>query len=258
MSYFASTKDFGLEVAQEKIIGKKQAGKFGRLTNIDTGDTFPKDLWNGDAVYTGFPTGAAETIEVFSSSANDTSGGTGGRLLRLHNLLDGDGNAMPAVDITLNGTTPVSAGAQTYSRCSRAMIHEVGSTGSNEGEITIRHSTTTANVFAVMPIGFNATHIMAYTVPAGQTLYVHRGYVALTRAAGNDGSAAATVQGRVYGESAFISRRLMDITHANPYKYENNGYMIFTARTDLKVSVNSVSDNDTIISSEYDGYLVAD
>ncbi|MBT7350631.1 hypothetical protein HN803_07680 [candidate division WWE3 bacterium] len=257
MSYLENIS-YALKIAKGEIPGTAQISKFGRLTNIDTGDTFPKDLWNGDAVYSGFPTGAAETMEIFSSDATDTSVGTGAREVVVRNLLDENGVLMPDITVALNGTTPVSLGAQTYSRCSRVWVSDVGSGEANAGEITLRHTTTTTNIFALMPIGFNATSIMAYTVPAGSTLYVKRGNISLIRTSGSPGSGTATVRSREYGSTVFVSNRVIDIATGFPYKFENNGFMVFSARTDLKVTVENVSDNDTSIASDFDGYLIED
>lgn len=138
-------------------------GKTGRNTDIDTA-TAPEDLCDGGGVYTGFPvTGSAETLEVFSSDANDTAAGTGARTLRLFGL---DANYVQITeDVTLNGVTPVTT-TQTFWRMHRAQVLTAGSGGFNAGTITVRHSTTTANVFCVVPIGYSRSQMGGYTVPA--------------------------------------------------------------------------------------------
>lgn len=256
VNMFSSDDTFQLRAAIGEIPGVEQTDKFGRLSNIDTA-TPPTDLWNGGGTYTGFPLGAAETLEIFSGSANDSAAGTGARTVVIGNLRDGDGNEMPDVTITLNGLTPVSLGAQTYSRSSRTRVKTAGSNGANEGEITLRHASTITNIFAVMPIGINSTTIMAFTVPAGKTLVIHRGYISLARASGAAGSANVTIRTREFiADAPFVSVRDVEVTNGSPYFFSNGGFFVFPERTDLKVTIESVSDNDTIIASEYDGYLV--
>lgn len=78
----------------------------------------------------------------------------------------------------LDGQTPVTS-VNSYIRCSVAIILTAGSSGYNEGEITGHQSTTTANVFFVMPIESNRTLICAYTVPANKKAYVTGGFATL-------------------------------------------------------------------------------
>lgn len=56
-------------IVEDRVPGRSYVLKFGRNVDIDTA-TVPEDLWNGGGVYAGFPTGAAEEFEVFSSSAS--------------------------------------------------------------------------------------------------------------------------------------------------------------------------------------------
>jgi len=248
--------EFEFEAAKGAIKRLSVADKFGRVVDVDTGET-PTDIWTTIGTYPGFPTGDPETLEVFSSDVNDTGAGTGARTISIRNLLNDDGEPMPDITVTLNGTTPVSLGAELYYRCSRMRVETVGVSGHNEGTITVRHTTTTANIFAVMPAERNTTTLMAYTIPVGFELYVKRGNITLARASGAAGSANCTIRVREHGsDKPFVALRDIEITDSSPYKFENNGYMTFSARVDLKVTVESVSDNDTIVSSEFDGYLL--
>jgi len=249
--------DFLFEIQRGNISGYTWVDKFGRIDNVDT-TTPPVDIWNGGGVYTGFPA-EVETLEIRSSSANDVSGGTGAQVVTVRKLLDGDKELMADVDVTMNGTSWVSVGTQTYSRCSRLRVKTVGSAGHNVGDITLRHTTTTANIFCVMPATKNTTVIMADTVPAGKTLYVARGYVSMSLARGAAGSANVEVRVRSpVANSPFIALRDVEITQASPYFFEHNGYFVIPEKSDFKVSVADVSDNNTQFSSEYNGFTVDD
>jgi hypothetical protein len=245
--------DLFLEMAQGTIIGHEHFDKFGKNSDIDTASG--EDIWGGGGIYTGFPTGAAETMEVFSSDVDDTGAGTGARTVTIYNLLDSTGAQSPNITVTLNGTTPVLLGAITYYRGgTRIRVITAGSTGSNEGTLTLRHTTTTANIFAVMPVGNNQTAILAFTVPLGKTLYIHRINIQLSRASGAAGSASMSLRARQDGE-VFNAIIIPEVTEASPYTAIDS-WTVVTERTDVKLRCESVSDNNTIISGEIEGVLI--
>jgi len=254
MTYIGN-KDFALEVAKGNIEGTAIFEKYGRNSDIDI-NSAPQDVWNGQDEYTGFPTGSAETLEIFSSKANDTSAGTGARTVTIYNLLDSTGAEMPDITVSLNGTTPVSLGAGLYYRGgSRIKVITAGSGGENKGEITLRHTTTTANIFAVMPAGRNQTAIACYTVPLGKTLYIRRMDFRMARANGSAGSVNMTFRARQHN-GVFNAVVSPEITSAVEYNFSNDGYYVFEERTDVKCRCEDVSDNNTIITAEFGGYLI--
>lgn len=112
------------------------------------------------------PTQAAEALNVVSGSASDTSAGTGARTVRVEGL-NATGDWTEEV-ITLNGTTPVVT-TSTWLRVVRAYIVAAGSGATNAGAITVKHNTTTANVFAVIKAGRGMSMNAVFTVPAGKT-----------------------------------------------------------------------------------------
>ena len=114
------------------------------------------------------------------ANANDT----GAAVVRLDSLLDEDYAAQSSKYVVLNGTTGVTVTGN-YMRCPRARIILSGSSGWNEGTITVRQATTTANVFCVMPATLNQTTIGAFTIPAGKVGILKRVRVGLVRAIGS-------------------------------------------------------------------------
>ncbi len=254
--FYGIPADFNLEVKKGNVYKHTTFDKYGRNSDIDTGTA--EDIWNGGTDYTGFPTGSAETMEIYSSDANDTVAGTGARTVTIYNLRDGTGAIMPDITVNMNGTTAVSLGAQTYYRGgTRMKVRTAGSGGENAGTLTLRHTTTTANIFAVMPIGMNQTAIAAYTVPLGYTLYIQRIAFQMARASGAAGSAFMSLRARPDGE-VFQSIITPEITDSASYVWENNGFYKCEALTDIKVRCESVSDNNTIISADLGGTLVED
>jgi hypothetical protein len=90
---------------------------------------------------------------------------TGAAAVEIEFLLDSDFDNETSEYIILNGTTPVDSVGTDYIRNSRIEVLIAGSAGGNVGTITSRQATTTANIFDVMPIGYNETMVCAYTIP---------------------------------------------------------------------------------------------
>ncbi len=245
---------FLIEVSKGNVPGYSTFHKFGRNPDIDTGDA-PTDIWYSGGEYTGFPS-ETETMEIFSSSPDDTLLGTGARTVTISNLLDSGDNELPDVVVQLDGTTPVSLGAQTYHRCSNFSVTTAGSGNSNLGIITLRHTTTTANIFGAMAIGLGQTQLFAYTVPAGKSLFVPDFEVEMSRANGSPGSANVHVTVRDYGSNVWRVIRNAEITNSHGLNFNSKAYFVGLEKQDIKVIVVSVSDNNTIITGGSDGFLV--
>lgn len=159
---------FDLQVARGLFEGWSIELKSGRNPDVDTA-TVPEDVWNGGGVYTGFPTGAPEELQVVSSSASDTG------VLTFTYLASNTATAWQTASVQLNGTTPVNTGIVAYRVHTARYAPSVNpSTTFNAGTITVRHRTTTANVFLAIPIRTSQSYMTGYTVPAGSTGFVKR------------------------------------------------------------------------------------
>lgn len=159
--------DSEVAVAHGLLYGYQLVNKFGENADVDAAE----DIWDGGGNYTGFPTtGSAETVTLISSSASDTSNGTGMRTATVFGL-DGNYNQVQET-VTLNGTLGATT-TQTFWRVHRITGITAGSSGTNVGTITTRHTTTTANVFSVMPIGAGQSRSTAFTIPSGYTGYLN-------------------------------------------------------------------------------------
>lgn len=226
--------DWYTQVAEGKITGYSIVNKFGENTDIDNGSV-PEDVWNGGGLYTGFPTGAAETIEVFSSDANDTSAGTGARTIRVYGL---DANYVEQQeDITLNGVTP-GVTTNTYMRVHRIYVLTVGSGGVNAGDITCRHTTTTVNVFAILPAGVAQTRLAAFTIPSGKTGYIQR---VTAEALGNSSvSVSASLEVRTFG-GPFRPVRHYNVNNTFPLVDVIPGGVVATEKSDIVIRIDSTN-----------------
>ncbi len=158
--------DFNLWVAQGLYEGYTNTIKDGYIKDVDTG-TVPEDISNElNGPYQGFPTGAPQPGEVIVTGA-DT-----GTLFYFY-------MAAPTDTDYLFGTLAIS-GAGTY-----ALGHNVWRNNfmyfisnnpatSNVGEITLRNTITTTNIFSKIDPGIGQSYCSAYTVPANSAVHLDR------------------------------------------------------------------------------------
>lgn len=258
----------GTAFDQEVVEGQRQGydvrNKFGRNSDIDTA-VLPVDIWRGGeraygSIYTGFPIKVAyETLEVLSTSANDTAAGSGARTVKLVGL-DGEpgdnfGKRITET-VTLNGTTPVETTNKFY-RCTRAIVMTSGADNQNfnDGDLIGRGSVTNADVFFRMPLGTNQTQIACDTVPAGRTGYLKNIDVEMSRA--NTGTAIGALWVREYEASPRLIRQF-SVSNGSSLSKEIYGGLVLPALTDVAVRITSVSNNSTDIQAYFDFLLVDD
>lgn len=244
MAYFG-TKDPQIEIAAGAISNYLRVNIAGRNADVDIG-TVPEDIWDGGGTYTGFPTGSAETITVVSTSANDTSAGTGARTIRIVGL-DASGNVQTE-DLTMNGLSNVTS-VNTFRRVHRCYVLTAGSGGTNAGVITGNHTTTTANVFFVMAASTSESEVAAYTIPTGYT-----GFLVRYRAE-PQGATAVTVECALWvRESSGAARLLRPFTVAtgSPSDFELYGGLSLPALTDITLRTTSSSANNVNITGSFD------
>lgn len=115
------------------------------------------------------------TVKVASTSANDTSAGSGLRTVTLIGL-DSAGAAQSET-ITLTGTTAATSSG-TYSAINGLRALTWGATNWNEGNVWVGSGTFTSGVPAVkffaMSTRANRSSAAYYVVPAGKTLYLQQ------------------------------------------------------------------------------------
>lgn len=173
---------FELQVARGQIAWHRAVTVWGYNPDIDTAE---ETVWADGGVMP-FPA-AASVIKISSSSANDTSAGTGARTVLISGL---DANYNEISDIvTLNGQTAVNT-SKSFLRINGMTVLTAGSGNANAGAIYAGDGIVTAGVPATIydeiQVGYNRALTAAYTVPNGYTAYVVNGGVS----AGQDGGTA--------------------------------------------------------------------
>jgi len=171
---------FGLQVSRGQIQGHSTVIVFGYNPDVDTSE---ETVWP-DGGTIPHPT-SESVLKISSSSANDTSAGTGARTVYIEGV---DGNyAVVSETVTLNGQTAVNT-TNSYLYVNRFYVVTVGSGGANAGNINAGTGTVTSGVPAVLydiiATGYNNRTTGHYCVPAGYTGYMTEGVFSAGQASG--------------------------------------------------------------------------
>jgi hypothetical protein len=155
-------------VARGQVAYHTPQFKFG--FNPDVDDSL-ETVWAEGGLYSYLS--AATVLKISSSSANDTSAGTGARTVQLYGL-DADYNEINET-VTLNGQTAVNT-TNEFLRINRIVVRSAGSGGQNAGVVYAGTGTVTsgvpANKYATVAAGDNQSLMALWTVPAGHTAYL--------------------------------------------------------------------------------------
>jgi hypothetical protein len=222
--------------------------KFGKNSDIDTGSV-PEDIWAVGGVYTGFVS-QREKVEIVSSSAEDSAAGTGCRSVFVSGL-DSDFN-IQTENVVPAGITPVDT-VGTYSRVNRLRCDEAGSSSSNVGLITARHTTTTANVFGTIIATAGQSEIGCYTVPAGYTGHLKQFRYSMFDSNTN----RSTVEFFIKNENGSELRiRPQSVSTSNDLSISPYGSYVFSEKTDLCGRVISIANNNGNMNFSFEMILV--
>jgi len=158
-----SAKDYLYSIARGDVAGRYPMHKFG--FNADIGTT-EEVLWSRGNTPFPYPT-VAQICSVFSDDNDDASTDTGARTIQIYGL---DTNyADQNETLTLNGTTRVLT-ANSYVRIFRGIVRSAGTSGYNEGTISIKAATD--SVICEVAAEQNQTLLSLWTVPANHTAYI--------------------------------------------------------------------------------------
>jgi hypothetical protein len=178
---FGKTEYFALQVARGQIPGHSAISIFGYNPDVDTTE---ESIWP-DGGTVPHPT-LASVLKISSSSADDTSAGTGARTVTIVGL-DGSYNQV-SESIILNGQTAVNT-TNSYLYVNGFYVASTGSGGANAGNINAGTGVVTAGVPAVLydiiATGYNNRTTAHYCVPAGYTGYLTTGVITTGQASGS-------------------------------------------------------------------------
>lgn len=213
--------DEGLEIAKGQINKLSHINKFGYNTAVGSSYQVLSDLGTDPLPAT------AAAVSVVSSSANDTAAGTGARTVEIQGL-DADYN-LQTLTVTLNGTTAVTTGSDTYIRVFRMRVVTAGTNETNVGNIT---ASIGGVDIAQIKADAGQSLMGIYTVPAGHNVYLTKFQASLSK------NQEAVVQLRTkggHGHDNGVWRVLGQFgTFANTIEYEYVVPLQFYQKTDIQ------------------------
>lgn len=233
---------YKFQITSNNVTGVKSVFNFGFNPDVDSA---LETIWDQGGLYV-YPTSAIQ-MKVSSTSANDTSAGTGARTVVVSGLDENYNEAEETV--TLNGQTEVLT-TTTFIRVFRASVTTAGSGGTAAGNIYIGTGTVTAGVpatvYAKITLGENQTLMALWTVPAGYTAYILKGSLSVGTANGNQYVTGRLVQ-RPFNE---VFKTAQKVTIANGFLDQE--YVIpvlFTEKTDIEARAFSSGTNNAVAAS---------
>jgi hypothetical protein len=197
------------------------------------------------------PPTTARVHDIASSSANDTTAGTGARTVAVIGL--NGSYAVTTETVTLNGTSNVAT-ANSYIIIYRMYVVTAGSGATNAGTITAT-AQTDATVTAQISIGAAQTLMAIYQVPAGKTAYLRRYYASLNNAtSATSGDVRLLVKpfGEVYQTKHIVG---LLSTGSSFVDYYYDLPLVITEKSLIKLSAES-SANNIDISGGFDLVLI--
>lgn len=235
--------------------------KYGRATDVDTGG--PTDIWDRanatDLQKTWTAPTAARVHNISSSSANDTSAGTGARTIRLFGMTSWDAFDSSEV-VTLNGTSDVAT-ASAYVIVHRMTVLTWGSAGPNVGVITAT-AATDATVTAQIGAGNGQTLMAVYGVASTHTLFMPNYYGSVVEQApgANERHVVMSVlvwRDPVTNPEAYTTQSTIGFSSrgGSPFSHEFAPYKQVPGPCVVKMQASATASN-LDVSAGFNGYLL--
>ena len=240
---------FELQVARGQVDGHKTLFKFG--VNGDVGTSI-ETVWAQGGTYV-YPA-AATVMKISSSSASDTSAGTGARTIAIFGL-DANYNEI-SESVLLDGQTAVNTG-NSYLRISRMYVTTAGSGETAVGTIYAGTGTVTsgvpATVYGTIAIGANQTQMSLWTVPAGYTLYLMGVFYTSGNATANAWTNFQLVQRPLGG--VFRQQSSARTAGSGDFVLDLHTPLAFAEKTDIEVRA-IASAGTSNVSAEFEGIYI--
>ena len=220
-----------LNISRDKVRGAYHIIKFGENLDVD-------GHWKQSGMVVDLYSylTSATVLTVTSTDGDDSASGTGARTVTVEGL-DANYNQVSET-LTVGG----GAGSVEFFRVFRAFVATSGSSGTNEGTISIAQGATTlAQIRAVgspSSTGLGQTFMSIYTVPAGYTGYIFDWNVSTAKA---DGDVFLVKKG--HNDNG--TWRSQDVMHTNQNSIERNYKfpLKIEEKADIEVRAYSATNN---------------
>lgn len=154
--------DYKMQIAEGAYSTRTVWNKFGYNTDVDSGAPEIIAAQGGSiAIMT-----TGDTLDVVSTSANDTLAGTGARVILITGI-DQDANVVEET-VVMNGTSTVTTTNQ-FLGVNRAVVVSSGTDQSNDGNITLTDTGGTVGIQGYLPSGTSVTEQCIFHTPIGHS-----------------------------------------------------------------------------------------
>ena len=197
---------------------------------------------HGDSVIDNWFPSSAQILSISSTSTEDSSTGTGARMLY---LVGTDDTHAQVIDmVALNGTTPVNSNL-TFRRVNFAQVIQAGSNATNTGTITISNSGQ--SIAAIQPTK-SKLHRSLYTIPSGNMLLIVNCFIQTEQ------DCYISLYQRFNG----VETELANFYMRSSFNYRLKPYLKLSQGSDLYCKVNLIAEPVKPILNTifYSGYLL--
>lgn len=210
--------DEGLEIAKGQLNKLSYVNKFGYNTAVGGSYEPITDLGTHN-----LPTSAA-AVSIVSASTDDASAGTGARTIEIQGI---DANYdLQTSTVTLNGTTAVTTGSDTYLRVFRMRVLTAGTGETNAGNII---ASIGGSDVAQISAGVGQTLMGVYTVPRGHNVYLVKFQASLSK----NQEAQVQLRTKAIDNGAWQVKGQFG-TFSNTINYEYVVPLVITQKTDIQ------------------------
>ena len=245
------TFSWAINISAGDVDGVSYIEKFGM--NIDV-DNNKETIWDGGGIYTYIET--AETVTVTSSAVQDNPTGTGARNVEIQGLSQAGAIIEEIVNL---GSTSVAA----FRRVFRVKVLSAGSSGVNEGTVSIT-SDDTSTVLAIIGLdgvgitasGRGQTFMALYTIPEGKTGYVTQWTVGAGKQNTDAIAMFMTRDPNAEGNGSWNARDIITVS-ATTYSKNYTIPLKIVAGCDIEVRAYSTT-NNSLVSSTFNLILYDD
>jgi len=224
------SSDFILNIAKGNVPGHAIRFAVAESTLINTTDSTLWDISDGFV----WPT-AGEAWEIVSSSASDTSAGTGARSIVITGL-DDSYNRQTEI-ITPNGTSAVATTRTDWLRIESIIVISSGSNEANVGTITLRILSAGNTRSTILPDNGRSFNGF-YTAPVGKTAFILQ-TVAFTPK-GEDTTITTKIRG--FGTNTWLSGG-QSPTYQSAVRLSFASFPAFPEKSDLEFTAKSTNTN---------------
>lgn len=246
-AYLNVGQPFNLQVNQGLIAGHSVVDKFGENPSVDTGTT-PEDIWEAGGLYNYDADGTAPIVSLISDNILDTQD-------ILITGLDVNGVETEQI-ITLTGTTRAALTTPLWRVYRMINVSPTNLTGTAYCYIGTGGVPVLADIRAIIDNGNNQTLMALYTVPKGFVGYLYKGELGQSRGQTAGESRLAYFSRRFGG--AFTIKKRVNVTNTGSSIYQDTRTFpdVIPSLTDIKLTVESVSGNNTGIFGTFDILLI--